>query len=94
MVVHLGKKTPVVFEMSVIFLYLPGRVAVLQLSVLQHVADINKSVVPEVAENVLGPVDGHREDGAHNFTTCCVVCSDVVPTKSKCNLLMLLEGII
>ena len=70
-------------------LYLLFKVAMLQLSVLQHSADITELEVRKVIENDRGPVAGHSEDDAQLLKICVVIPPPLVSTKSKVSLLML-----
>ena len=61
----------------------------LQLSVLQHSADVTALEAPTLTENVWEPVAGHSEEDAHPLKICGTVTPDEVATKSKVSLLML-----
>ena len=61
----------------------------LQLSVLQHSADVTTPSPLKLVENERGPVAGHTEDDAHLLKTCVSTPPARVSTKSKVSLLML-----
>ena len=61
----------------------------LQLSVLQHSADVTEKEVTKLVENVRGPVAGHTEDDAQLLKNCVVVSTPLLSVTSKISLLML-----